>query len=331
MKVQIKDLLEAGVHFGHQTRRWNPKMKPYIFKEQNGIYIIDLRQTLDNLQTAYDILLQMASEGKTVLFVGTKRQAKDSVREDAKRCGMYYINERWLGGTLTNFKTIKRSLDRLDDMEEMEKDGRIEQLSKKERLMLEKHKQKLLKVLSGIRGMKGAPSCIIVFDTNKEEIAIKEARKLRIPLIGLIDTNSDPDDLEYAIPANDDAIRSIKLFTKTFADAVIEGRARYMKNKDFLEKQEKAAAAKKGGPRQSDLKGGPRQSDLKGGPRQSDLKGGGQRRHAAKKAGSGGSGSGKSAAGSDARKPATKKDDAGKAEAKPDVKKADTKAEEKSE
>ena len=324
MKVQIKDLLEAGVHFGHQTRRWNPKMKPYIFKEQNGIYIIDLRQTLDTLQNAYDILLQMASEGKTVMFVGTKRQAKDSVREDAKRCGMYYINERWLGGTLTNFKTIKLSLDRLDDMEEMEKDGRIEQLSKKERLTLDKHKQKLLKVLEGIRGMKGAPSCLIVFDTKKEEIAIKEARKLHIPLIGLIDTNSDPDDLEYAIPANDDAIRSIKLFTKTFADAIIEGRARYLKNKDFLEKQEKAAEAKKEGPRQSDRKGGgPRQSDRKGGgPRQSDHRGGGQSRTAAKKTESGGT---------DARKPAAKKDDSGKAEAKPAVKKDDTKADKKPE
>lgn len=251
MKVQIKDLLEAGVHFGHQTRRWNPKMKPYIFKEQNGIYIIDLSQTLATLQKAYDKVVQLASEGKTVLFVGTKRQAKDSVKEDAERCDMYYINERWLGGTLTNYKTIKLSLDRLDDMEAMEKDGRIEQLSKKERLMLEKHKQKLLKVLSGIRGMKGAPACLIVFDTKKEEIAIKEARKLGIPLVGLIDTNSDPDDLDFAIPANDDAIRSIKLFTKTFSDAIIEGRARFMKNKDFLDKKEKEADTKKGGPRQS--------------------------------------------------------------------------------
>jgi small subunit ribosomal protein S2 len=247
VKVQIKDLLEAGVHFGHQTRRWNPKMKPYIFKEQNGIYIIDLRQTLESLQKAYDALVETTSEGKTVLFVGTKRQAKDSVREDAERCDMYYINERWLGGTLTNYKTIKLSLDRLDDMEEMEKDGRIEQLSKKERLMVEKHKQKLLKVLSGIRGMKSIPACLIVFDTKKEEIAIKEAKKLGIPLIGLIDTNSDPEDLDYSIPANDDAIRSIKLFTKTFADAIIEGRSRYLKSRDFLEKQEKAAAAGKSG------------------------------------------------------------------------------------
>jgi len=309
VKVQIKDLLEAGVHFGHQTRRWNPKMKPYIFKEQTGIYIIDLRQTLDSLQKAYDILLQMASEGKTILFVGTKRQAKDSVREDAERCGMFYINERWLGGTLTNFKTIKLSLDRLDDMEEMEKDGRIEQLSKKERLTLDKHKQKLLKVLSGIRGMKGAPSCLLVFDTNKEEIAIKEAKKLKIPLIGLIDTNSDPDDLDYTIPANDDAIRSIKLFTKTFADAIVEGRARYMKNKDFLEKQEKAAAAKKGGPKQSDRRGGGhgRPEAKRSDARQSDRKGGHQSR------------------------PVEKKDDAGKVNKEPAAKKTDTKAEGKSE
>jgi small subunit ribosomal protein S2 len=309
VKVQIKDLLEAGVHFGHQTRRWNPKMKPYIFKEQNGIYIIDLRQTLDTLQAAYDTLLQIASEGKTILFVGTKRQAKDSVREDAERCGMYYINERWLGGTLTNFKTIKLSLDRLDDMEEMERDGRIEQLSKKERLMLDKHKQKLLKVLSGIRGMKGAPSCLIVFDTNKEEIAIKEAKKLGIPLIGLIDTNSDPDDLDYAIPANDDAIRSIKLFTKTFADAIAEGRARYMKNKDFLEKQEKAAAAKKGGPKQSDRRGG------------------GHGKPPARKSDSGKPG-GK---GGDRGKGAPHRKDAGKSGTEAAAKKPDTKAEKKSE
>ena len=243
MNVQIQDLLEAGAHFGHQTRRWNPKMKPYIFKEQNGIYIIDLRQTLERLQKAYAALTDLAAAGKMVLFVGTKRQAKESVREDAERSGMFYINERWLGGTLTNFKTIKQSMDRLEDMEEMERDGRIEQLSKKERLEMEKRKQKLLKVLSGIRGMTKAPDCLVVFDTKKEAIAIREARKLGIPLIGLIDTNSDPDELDFAIPANDDAIRSVKLFTKTFADAIIEGRAQYLKNKEYLEKQEKKAAA----------------------------------------------------------------------------------------
>lgn len=234
VNVNIKDLLEAGVHFGHQTRRWNPKMKPYIFKELNGIYIIDLRKTVENLERAYETLSSLASEGKTVLFVGTKRQAKDSVREDAERCEMFYVNERWLGGTLTNFKTIRLSMDRLDDLEAMEKDGRIEQLSKKERLEVEKSRKKLLRVLAGIRGMTKMPACVIVFDTNKETIAIKEARKLGIPLIGLVDTNSDPDELKYPIPANDDAIRSVKLFTKVLSDAIIEGRGRYMKSKEFL-------------------------------------------------------------------------------------------------
>ncbi len=245
MDIQINDLLEAGVHFGHQTRRWNPKMKPYIYKEQNGIYIIDLRITLQKLQEAYDMLLDIAAEGKTVLFVGTKRQSKESVKEDADRCDMYYINERWLGGTLTNFKTISQSMAKLDNMEAMERDGRIELLSKKERLDLDKHKQKLLKVLSGIRKMERMPSCIIVFDTKKEAIAIREARRLNIPLIGLVDTNSDPDEVDLAIPANDDAIRSIKLFTKTLADAIIEGRSRYLKNKDFMDKKKKGSPAGK--------------------------------------------------------------------------------------
>jgi small subunit ribosomal protein S2 len=235
LNITAKELLEAGVHFGHQTRRWNPKMKPYIYKEQNGIYIIDLRKTLEELEKAYKVLFDLAAEGKTVIFVGTKRQAKDSVREDAERCGMFYINERWLGGTLTNFKTIRQSIERLEDLEAMEKDGRIEQLSKKEKLAVDKQKKRLLKVLCGIREMKTLPSCLIVMDTKKEAIAIREARKLDIPLIGLIDTNSDPDELDYAIPANDDAIRSIKLFTRVLADAILEGRAKYLKNKEFLE------------------------------------------------------------------------------------------------
>jgi small subunit ribosomal protein S2 len=240
LNVEINDLLEAGVHFGHQTRRWNPKMKPYIFKEQNGIYIIDLRQTLSQLEKAYKALSEITSEGKTVIFVGTKRQAKESVREDAERCGMFYVNERWLGGTLTNFKTIRHSLERLDDLEAMETDGRIEQLSKKERLHVEKQKKRLLKVLSGIRDMRKLPSCLVVMDTKKEAIAIREARKLGLPLIGLVDTNSDPDDLTYPIPANDDAIRSIKLFTKVLADAIIEGSAKYSKDKEFLDDRKKA-------------------------------------------------------------------------------------------
>ncbi len=249
VNVTIKDLLEAGVHFGHQTRRWDPKMKPYIFKELNGIYIIDLRKTKEYLEKAYTVISELAAEGKTVLFVGTKRQAKDSVREDAERCDMYYVNERWLGGTLTNFKTIRQSLDRLDDLEAMERDGRAEQLSKKEMLAVEKSRKKLLKVLSGIRGMNKLPSCLVVFDTKKEAIAIREARKLGITLIGLVDTNSDPDELDYSIPANDDAIRSIKLFTKTFSDAVIEGRAKFIKNKEFLDEKAKREAKESKGAR----------------------------------------------------------------------------------
>jgi len=239
--VTIKDMLEAGVHFGHQTRRWNPKMKPYIFKEQNGIYIIDLRSTMTQLEKAATALGALAAEGKTAIFVGTKRQAKESVQEDAQRSGMYYVNERWLGGILTNFRTIKQSMERLDNLEAMEKDGRIEQLSKKERLHVDKQKAKLLKVLSGIRGMTSLPSCLIVVDTKNEAIAVMEARKLRIPIIGLVDTNCDPDEVEYPVPANDDAIRSIKLFTRVLADAIIEGRARYLKNKDFLEDKAKKA------------------------------------------------------------------------------------------
>ncbi|MFA4947237.1 MAG: 30S ribosomal protein S2 [Candidatus Krumholzibacteriia bacterium] len=239
MDVTIKDMLEAGAHFGHQTRRWNPKMKPYIYKEQNGIYIIDLRSTMEQLEKAYKAIERLAAEGKTSIFVGTKRQAKESVQEDATRSGMYYINERWLGGILTNFKTIKMSMERLDNLEAMEKDGRINQLSKKEILRVEKQKAKLLKVLSGIRGMTAIPACLVVVDTKNEEIAVKEARKLGLTIIGLVDTNCDPEEVDIPVPANDDAIRSIKLFTRVLADAIIEGRGRYLKNKEFLEDKSK--------------------------------------------------------------------------------------------
>ncbi|RJR31477.1 MAG: 30S ribosomal protein S2 [Candidatus Latescibacterota bacterium] len=251
-------MLEAGAHFGHQTRRWNPKMKPYIYKEQNGIYIIDLRHTMTQMEKASKAVEAMAAEGKTVIFVGTKRQAKESVQEDATRCGMYYINERWLGGILTNFRTIKQSMDRLDNLEAMERDGRINQLSKKEKLDMEKQKAKLLKVLSGIRGMTQIPSCLVVIDTKKEEIAVKEARKLGLSIIGLVDTNADPDEVDIPIPANDDAIRSIKLFTSVVADAVVAGRARFLKDKDFLDekaKQSAAAAAKDDRPDRGDRGG----------------------------------------------------------------------------
>ncbi len=258
MNVTIKDMLEAGAHFGHQTRRWNPKMKPYIYKEQNGIYIIDLRHTMTQMEKASKTVEALAAEGKTVIFVGTKRQAKESVQEDATRCGMYYINERWLGGILTNFRTIKQSMDRLDNLEAMERDGRINQLSKKEKLDMEKQKAKLLKVLSGIRGMTQIPSCLVVIDTKKEEIAVKEARKLGLSIIGLVDTNADPDEVDIPIPANDDAIRSIKLFTSVVADAVVAGRARFLKDKDFLDekaKQSAGAAAKDDRPDRGDRGG----------------------------------------------------------------------------
>jgi small subunit ribosomal protein S2 len=241
VNVTIKDMLEAGVHFGHQTRRWNPKMKPYIYKEQNGIYIIDLRSTMEQLEKACKAVGAIAADGKTCIFVGTKRQAKESVQEDATRSGMHYVSERWLGGILTNFRTIKLSMERLENLESMEKDGRIEQLSKKEKLSIDKQKAKLIKILSGIRGMTGIPSCLIVVDTKKETIAVREARKLGITIIGLCDTNADPDEVDIAVPANDDAIRSIKLFTRVLADAIIEGRARFLKNKDFLDDKGKKA------------------------------------------------------------------------------------------
>jgi len=237
LDIKIEDLLEAGVHFGHQKRRWDPKMKPYIYKEQNGIYIIDVRITLERLKKAYDMIVSMASEGKSMIFVGTKKQAKKSVKEDAERCGMYYIAERWLGGTLTNFKTIRKSVDKLSEIEAMEEDGSWDKLPKKERVDITKKKEKLFKLLSGIREMKKVPECLLVFDTKKEAIAIKEAKILNIPVIALVDTNCDPGEADFPIPANDDAIRSVKLFTRVFADAIIEGRSRYLKNKDFLEKE----------------------------------------------------------------------------------------------
>jgi len=247
LDYQISDLLEAGVHFGHQKRRWNPRMKPFIYKEKNGIHIIDVRITLEKLKEANDMLTSLAEEGKQVIFVGTKKQAKKSVKEDAERCGMFYVSERWIGGTLTNFKTIKNSIDTLNEIEEMEKDGvRWEKISKKERLRLTRRKEKLLRNLSGIREMKKAPDCMIVFDIMKENIAVKEARKLNIPLIGLVDTNSDPREVDIPIPANDDAIRSVKLFTRSFADAIIEGRDKYLKNKEFIEKKKKSDSESKG-------------------------------------------------------------------------------------
>jgi small subunit ribosomal protein S2 len=222
--IALKDLLEAGVHFGHQTKRWNPKMKAYIFGERNGIYIIDLSKTAKLFRDAEQFVTNLAADGRTVLFVGTKRQAQDAIAEEAQRCGMFYVNQRWLGGLLTNFSTIQRSLARLRDLEAMETDGRYETLSKKEIAQLEKEKRKLQKNLEGIRNMSRLPDALFVVDTRKEKIAVDEARKLKIPVIGVVDTNCDPDEVDYVIPGNDDALRAIRLFASRIADAIASGR-----------------------------------------------------------------------------------------------------------
>jgi len=220
----MKDLLEAGVHFGHQTKRWNPKMKEFIFGERNGIYIIDLGKTVKLFRAAEDFVTNLAAEGRTVLFVGTKRQAKDVIAEEAQRCAMFYVNERWLGGLLTNFATIQRSLGRLRDLEAMTTDGRYDTLSKKEIARNDKERKKLLKNLEGIRGMARLPDAVFIVDTKKEQIAVDEARKLKIPVIGVVDTNCDPDEVDFVIPGNDDGLRSIRLFASRIADAVMSGR-----------------------------------------------------------------------------------------------------------
>ena len=222
--IALKDLLEAGVHFGHQTKRWNPKMKQFIFGERNGIYIIDLAKTAKLFRDAEQFVGNLAAEGRTILFVGTKRQAQDAIAEEAQRCGMYFVNQRWLGGLLTNFSTIQRSLARLRDLEAMETDGRYDSLSKKEISQMEKEKRKLQKNLEGIRHMSRLPDALFVVDTRKEKIAVDEARKLKIPVIGVVDTNCDPDEVDYVIPGNDDALRAIRLFASKIADAVSSGR-----------------------------------------------------------------------------------------------------------
>jgi len=222
--ITMKEFLEAGVHFGHQTRRWNPKMKEYIYGERNGIYIIDLQKTLKLFKDAAKFVADMAQEGKTILFVGTKRQAQDAIAEEASRCGMYYVNHRWLGGLLTNHATIQKSIQRLRELEEMSKDGRYELLPKKEVLKLERERQHLEHNLAGIKEMPGLPDLMVVVDSSKEAIAVLEARKLGIPVIAVVDTNCDPDMVDYVIPGNDDALRSIRLFTSRLADAAMEGR-----------------------------------------------------------------------------------------------------------
>jgi small subunit ribosomal protein S2 len=222
--VSMKQLLEAGVHFGHQTRRWNPKMAPYIFTERNGIYIIDLQKTVRMLEEAYLFVRDLATNNESVLFVGTKKQAGESIRDEATRAGIHYVNARWLGGMLTNFKTIRRRIERLNQLRQMEADGTFERLPKKEVIRLNLEIEKLEKFLGGIKEMKKLPGALFVVDPRKERIAVSEARKLGIPIVAIVDTNCDPDEIDYIIPGNDDAIRAVKLISTTIANAYIEGR-----------------------------------------------------------------------------------------------------------
>ena len=229
--VTMKELLEAGVHFGHQTKRWNPKMKPYIFGARNGIYIVDLQKTVRMFKNAYDFVTDTTSKGKSVLFVGTKKQARESIYEEANRCEQFYVHNRWLGGMLTNFQTIKKSIDRLNYLNTIENDGSIELFPKKERLELGKERLKLDSTLGGIRSMAKLPGAIFVIDPKNEAIAIREGRRLNIPIVAIVDTNCDPDEVDYAIPGNDDAIRAIRLITSRIADACMEGQQRFSERK----------------------------------------------------------------------------------------------------
>jgi len=221
--ISMKELLEAGVHFGHQTKRWNPKMKPYIFGARNGIYIIDLQKTVRYFKSAYSYVKESVEQGNSVLFVGTKKQAQDSVAEEASRCGQYYVNQRWLGGMLTNFSTVKQSIERLKKLDAMFEDGTIDAYTKKEALQMDKEREKLQKVLGGIKNMHKLPGLMFVIDPKNEEIAVQEAKKLGIPVVAIVDTNCDPDMIDYVIPGNDDAIRAIRLLSAKIADAVLEG------------------------------------------------------------------------------------------------------------
>jgi small subunit ribosomal protein S2 len=247
--VTMKELLEAGVHFGHQTKRWNPKMKPYIFGARNGIYIIDLQRTVRMFKTAYDFIVDTVAGGKSVLFVGTKKQARDSIYEEANRCEMFYVHNRWLGGMLTNFQTIRQSIDRLNYLNNIQNDGSIELFPKKERLKLGKERIKLDNNLGGIRTMNGLPGALFVVDPKNEAIAVREGRRLNIPIVAIVDTNCDPDDIDYIIPGNDDAIRAIRLITSRMADACIDGQERLAEkqqaeaDKDVEEESEVIAAS----------------------------------------------------------------------------------------
>lgn len=222
--VSMKQLLEAGVHFGHQTRRWNPKMAKYIFTERNGIYIIDLQKTVKKLDEAYNFIRDLSTEGGSVLFVGTKKQAQESIREEAERCGMHFVNARWLGGMLTNFRTIRHRIDRMEQLKKMREDGTFDLLPKKEVVKLELEIEKLEKFLGGVKDMNRLPKALFIVDPRKERIAVSEARKLNIPIVAIVDTNCDPDEIDYVIPGNDDAIRAVKLIAGAMADAILEGR-----------------------------------------------------------------------------------------------------------
>ena len=236
--ISMKQLLEAGVHFGHQTRRWNPKMAPYIYTERNGIYIIDLQKSVGKVDEAYKAVSDIAAEGGNILFVGTKKQAQNSVKEEATRCNQFYVNERWLGGMLTNFRTIQTRINRLKELEKMFEEGTTDQYPKKEVILMKRELEKLEKNLGGIKDMKRLPGAIFIIDSKKEEIAVSEAHKLHIPVVATVDTNCDPDVIDYPIPANDDAIRAVRLLTSKMADAVLEGRQG---------QQEEAAAAEEAG------------------------------------------------------------------------------------
>ncbi len=241
-RVELTDLLNAGAHFGHLTRRWNPKMKPFIFMERNGIHIIDLKKTQELLDAACNALAPIVGEGKRVLFVGTKKQAKEILREEARRCGQFYVTERWLGGMLTNFNTIRKSVKRLNNIEKMETDGTYDKLTKKEVLFLDREKEKLQNFLSGVTDMTRLPGALYVVDIKKEDIAVKEAKRLGIPVFAIVDTNVDPDPIDYPIPANDDAFKSIQLVTKVIGDAMLEGKERAQAVLEGKEEERSAAS-----------------------------------------------------------------------------------------
>jgi small subunit ribosomal protein S2 len=243
--ISMKQLLEAGVHFGHQTKRWNPKMAKYIFGQRNGIHIIDLQKTVKKIKEAYKYIVERVSQGESVLFVGTKKQAQEAIGLEAQRCGMFYINQRWIGGLLTNYQTINKSIERLNEIEELQSSGRIEQHPKKEQMQMEKERAKLQKLLGGIKGMKRLPGLVFIVDTNIEQNAVKECRKMEIPIVGVVDTDCDPEQVDHIIPANDDAIRAIKLLSSIVADAVIEGK---QTQKDAENQAAAAELAAKSGP-----------------------------------------------------------------------------------